>query len=234
MNKILICGEHKDEEEKINNPRTELTDNEVIPFYEAWGLPLILPAAPFSQEEIDEIIQWIDKIVLIGGLDVDPQLYNEEVKYSNVKMYLFRDQNEIRVVKAAMKYKKPLFGMCRWIQLINVALGGTLYQNISEQVPNAWLHMQSDLYKLSHNIDIKPWFLYDIYKEHTIRVNSRHNQSIKTLGEWLQVAATSSSDNIIEAIYHESLPIFWIQRHPELSYRFDENSKKLIEWFVKL
>lgn len=234
--KVLITTYHKEDDEKktIYGPPSYLRDFMFWPFYYEGFLPLLLPAIEFNNSDIKEIIKAVDFIVLVGGDDVDPLLYNEEVKYDNVRRSRFRDKNETLLIENAIKYKKPIFGICRGLELINVFFGGSLYQNIKEQCSLKVLHRQNEGYALAHKISIKEdTFLEDIYDNSEIFVNSFHKQAVKKLGKDLRIAAISS-DGIIEAIQHTSLPIYAVQWHPELSYNFDENSKKLIRFCYSL
>ena len=94
----------------------------------AGGLPLILPIS--SEEDAKTYVSMVDKVLLIGGQNVDPKFYQEERHASENDFFLERDVFELAVIKEAIKQKKPIFGVCRGLQLMNVALGGTLNQDI--------------------------------------------------------------------------------------------------------
>jgi len=130
--------------------------------------------------------------------------------------------------------KKPVLGICRGIQLINVALGGSLYQDIPSQFPTPTLkHMQDVLsFDVDHLVTIEPATrLYDLFGPE-IRVNSRHHQSIKDLGDGLIVTARAP-DGVIEAAEHRELSIDLVQWYPELLLRKNDDMRCLFESFVR-
>lgn len=233
--KVLITGNHKENDDlRIFGPATFLRDFIAYPFYLEGFLPLVIPAVRFNEKNISEIAKIADLIVLSGGKDVDPLIYNEEVRYDNVERHTFRDEIELMIIKWAIKEKKPLFGICRGLEVINTFFGGSLYQDIKNQAKVKLLHYQKEIEKLSHKVVLeKDSFLWQLYQKKEVFVNSFHHQAIKKLGGNLKIAA-KSSDGIIEAIQHDSLPIFGVQWHPEVSYNFDVNSKKLIKFFKKI
>jgi putative glutamine amidotransferase len=123
-----------------------------------------------------------------------------------------RDVVEMKLMDAAVKQKKKIFGICRGQQLINVYFGGTLYQNIQAQAKTKVRHMQDQVDQLAHKVTIvKDSFLGKIYSKSNIWTNSYHNQAVKDFGKDLIISAKSSSDGIIEAIEHISLPIYAVQ-----------------------
>ena len=168
-----------------------------------------------------------------------PTSYGETALRPEWEGDAFRDAYEIKLVRESIKRNIPLLGICRGCQLINVALGGTLFQDINEQNPDTRVHRDADVYdNLEHEIKIKPGSgLANIYPGHSIvRVNSIHHQAIKDLGENLVVEARSEEDGIIEAVRHvntdagsgddspENPYIVGVQWHPEFQDpRQDQN-----------
>lgn len=152
-------------------------------------------------------IEECDGFLIPGGNDVDPSLYHQPLDASTVLCNPLESFVEKEILDHAVRSKKPILGICKGIQIINVFFGGSLYQDI----PN-----HQNVY---HNIHIN---------ERTCQVNSFHHQAIKTLAPTFNAIATSD-DGIIEAIVHSTLPIIAIQLHPELDlsdpinrYVFDE------------
>lgn len=173
-----------------------------------------------------------DGLLLCGGNDIDPLYYGEEMNGS-VDIDKKRDASEFELVKAFVEKKKPIMGICRGLQLLNVAFGGNLCQHIE----NADKHgaLTDDLV---HNVtaDSKS-FLYDIYGE-KFAVNSHHYQAIKKVADDFTVIAKADNDTI-EAIMHKELPIFAVQWHPErmcfLEKRNDTvDGAELFNYFIEI
>lgn len=144
-------------------------------------------------------------LLLCGGLDIDPARFGEELLFDNVTIDTERDVMEMALFALFAEQKKPIYGICRGLQIINVALGGDLFQDLYKQCGvNHSGTLENPLY---HEITT--------HKNENIRVNSFHHQAIKTLGEGLFVTAFSS-DGVIEAVEHKTLPIKAVQWHPEL------------------
>ena len=151
-----------------------------------------------------------DGLILCGGNDIDPAYYNEEINGS-VNLDVKRDSSEFKLARAFIDAKKPIMGICRGYQLINIAFGGTLCQNIE----NSKEHCSFSDYDLIHTVTAeKDNFVSDLYGK-KFWVNSFHHQAINRLGNNLEVIATTLDNKIIEGIKHQTLPIFGVQWHPE-------------------
>ena len=174
-----------------------------------------------------------DGLIICGGNDIDPAYYNEEMNGS-VNIDSKRDMAEFALAKAFAKEKKPIFGICRGCQLLNVAFGGNLYQDIS----NASEHCSFSDYDLVHKVTVKKdSFLHKMYGAE-FSVNSFHHQAIKEPGEGFDVVATADYTTI-EGIIHKELPIFGVQWHPErmcfANKREDTvDGSEIIKFFIKL
>lgn len=151
-----------------------------------------------------------DALLLCGGSDVHPNRYGEEINGSR-NIDIARDAIELELFERFMAQGKPIFGICRGYQVINIALGGALHQDI----PEAEKHISIDGVMQMHRVvsDGKS-FLSDIYGDE-YPVNTSHHQAVSTLGRSLRSIAYSRDDGYCEAIIHESLPIFGVQWHPE-------------------
>ncbi len=147
-----------------------------------------------------------DGLLLCGGGDLDPALYNQPLNGSH-SISPERDALELSCVHHFLKAGKPILGICRGMQLLNVAFGGSLIQHL----PTAHLHQSADG-DLSHFIRAEG-ALKKLYGSRPI-VNSSHHQAVDRLGRGLQ-AIGSSEDGVVEAIVHERLPILGVQFHPE-------------------
>ena len=165
--------------------------------------------------------QWLDGLVLHGGADVWPGSYGEtplEEKWSGDQV---RDEYDKALVAAFEAVGKPIFGVCRGLQLLNVAYGGTLYQDIQTQVPESFTHRDPATYDLNyHSVDIvQGSHLSGLYPGvERVRVNSIHHQAIKDLAPEFEAEAFSVSDGIVEAIRRkdpEKSYIAALQWHPE-------------------
>lgn len=161
----------------------------------------------------------LDGLVLHGGADLWPGSYGEEPLRAEWSGDRVRDAYEMGLVKAFEAAGKPVFGICRGLQLINVAYGGTLYQDIATQKPGARVHRDAAAYDLNfHEVDILPGTrlsaLLGGAAQH--RINSVHHQGIKDLAEGFAVEAVSPDDGVIEAIRYTRGPwVSAVQWHPE-------------------
>ncbi len=171
-----------------------------------------------STISLKDLVADLDGIILQGGSDVSPDSYGETPLKPEWSGDYVRDQYEIALVKECIRQHKPILGICRGAQLLNVALGGSLYQDIATQVPGARVHRNWEVYdQLFHEVTFaKGSLLENRFKKSTARVNSIHHQGIKQLGKGLIAEAFSKEDNIIEAIRLETEPfVYAFQWHPE-------------------
>ena len=176
---------------------------------------------------------YYDGLVVPGGGDVDPRLYGQQDKaceYVNPDL----DALDASVLELFASLGKPVLGICRGQQLINVAYGGSLIQNISSPLSHRTGQPDRDAY---HPVTIvRDCFLADLYgREFT--VNSSHHQAVLNLAPGFEVLA-NAEDGIVEAIGHEDLPIYAVQFHPErmcLQRNSEEcaDGMKLLVWFVE-
>ena len=199
----------------------------------AGGIPVIFPFSA-EEEEIDRLTGICDGFLFTGGHDVSPELYGEEALKGLVETCPKRDLMESMVLKKAIAADKPILGICRGIQFINAALGGSLYQDLPTQCPSDVTHRQQPPYDSPiHKVSIiKDTPLYDSLKVDQLAVNSHHHQAVKELAPGL-IAMAVSLDGIIEALYMPDQRFLWaVQWHPEFSYRTDENSQKIFEAFT--
>ena len=160
-------------------------------------------------EYLPKISTDYDGLILCGGNDVDPSYYNEAIDGS-VDIDYERDKNEFALLKAFVDAGKPVFGICRGYQLINIFFGGSLYQDICESA----LHRSKGGQDSVHSVDATQGsVLYSLYGG-VFAVNSSHHQALKVLGDGL-VSTATWNNKYTEAFEHESLPIIGVQWHPE-------------------
>lgn len=153
---------------------------------------------------LEEVLDLCDGFLVTGGSDIEPKYFNEENKGESKNCDLHLDELDRAVVLYAAKTKKPLIGICRGHQAINVFLGGSLYQDIGTS-HNSTTH----IVKTTKNR------LFNFPEEMT--TNSYHHQAIKQVAPGLEVIALSNNDEIIEAVIHQELPIIAFQWHPEMT-----------------
>ncbi len=199
----------------------------------AGGLALILP---FTQQPdvISLLVDKADGFLFTGGMDVDPSFYGETGISALGPADPDLDRFQMAVLEAILACQKPILGICRGIQLINVALGGSLFQDISSQFSTPTLkHMQDVLtFDTDHPVSIAPGNrLFDLFGP-DIMVNSRHHQSIKIPGRDLIITARAP-DGVIEAAQHQTLPMDLVQWHPELMLRKNNNMLRLFKAFIQ-
>ena len=176
-------------------------------------------------EYAKDLAERSDGLFLTGGVDIDPSHYNEPLHPLCGEIDPQRDRMELCLINEFCKAKKPILGICRGIQLINVYFGGTLWQDIPSQ-----LGLSHD--ECMHDISIAPGtFLHSLFGS-SHKVNSYHHQAVKTPGNGLIVSA-KSSDNVIEGLEHSSLPVFSLQCHPERMIGGENDMNLIFSSFVK-
>lgn len=195
------------------------------------GVPFILPPVEIKEDMLAQLSA-IDLLIVSGGADVQPFLYGEAPSPLLEKMNPERDLYEMELVRLAYAQGIPIFGICRGLQVINVAFGGTLYQDISEFTENTGLHRhpKSDQ-EATHPVEIvENTLLYEILKEKTIVTNSYHHQGIKKLAPDLQVNAYAP-DGFIEGIEKPGGSfLLALQWHPEMMVKHDALMLKLFRY----
>ena len=200
----------------------------------AGGVPILLPFTE-NEETLSEYVSACDGFLFSGGVDVEPKRFGEETKSECGKIQLKRDQLEFSIFKIAFESKKAILGICRGAQVINVALGGTLYQDIPTEIKTDILHRQSEPRNMpSHSVNIlADTPLMELIGKERMTANSFHHQAIKALGEGLLVMALAD-DAIIEAVYHNDYPyLLAYQWHPERLCDTDTDNMKIFTSFIK-
>ena len=191
-----------------------LTEKIITSVRDAGAVPLTL-TAPAHDEEIECVVREIDGLVFAGGDDITPSLYGEPDRGS-VAPDIARDEFELALIKAALKLDKPIFGICRGCQLLNIALGGTLTQNLPDIHEELRIHRRPDVMKgYVHDVKITEPQLFPDFHSEIMHVNSMHHQAIDKLADGAKIAAIST-DGVIEAIYAPAHRyVFAVQWHPE-------------------
>ncbi len=154
------------------------------------------------------------RLILPGGGDITPALFGERDRGSR-KIDTELDLLQLQALELCVNRRIPLLGICKGIQIINVGLGGTLYQDL----PTADLHRYKDADQYHETVTVKGSWLYRLYGSRQT-VNSAHHQAVRSLGKGLIPVQFCPQDGCIEAVVHETLPILGVQWHPE---RIDES-----------
>jgi putative glutamine amidotransferase len=191
----------------------------------AGGLPVHLP----REGEPEDVIDRLDALVVAGGQDVDPRLYGSQPVAMSTQLDPARDAHELALIRAALDRGVPLLGICRGAQLLNLALGGTL---VDDLLPVQGIEHTLVLYPPDvrvHGVTLIPGTrLHDLYGD-AIGVNSFHHQGIGALGEGVMIAGVAP-DGVIEAIEVDSRCAVGVQWHPEMLAETDP----LFAWLTRM
>ncbi|CEK18953.1 gamma-glutamyl-gamma-aminobutyrate hydrolase family protein [Chthonomonas calidirosea] len=232
----ITCG--ITEATETSGPRHVLNDAYVRAIEEAGGIPIVLPSLSLpSPETWMGYLDAIDGLLLTGGADIDPTFYGQPRHEKLGEVQPVRDATEIPLVQKAIERDLPIFGICRGIQTLNVALGGTLYQDLPSEFPSEIHHRQTDLgYRrsdFSHSITIEPDSrLAAIVGCTEMPVNSLHHQAVRDVAPGLRVVARAP-DGVIEGLESDRHHfILAVQFHPEETAVHDPRSKRLFEAFL--
>lgn len=239
---ISSCFLYPDKSRTVFGPKTlSYVESDMFTYIAQSGvLPVLIPNLP--DDKLQEIIDECDGFIFQGGTDMSPGTYGEEPIVAGKWLGdSVRDEYELRLMKLAMASDKPIFGICRGMQLLNVFCGGTLYQDLESQMPGVLVHRDANAYDtIFHNISWeKQSFLSEAFLGiETPKVNSVHHQSVKVLGSDLEILAISSSDGIVEACEMRGSEgkVFAVQWHPEFSHTLDDqvlSGKPLMDHFLE-
>lgn len=187
-------------------------------------------------EDAKRACKEISGLIIPGGADINPALYGR-ANEGSMNIDRQRDELEKAIIECFLSSGRPVLGICRGMQLINALLGGTLIQDIKDHKEHLWIDADRDS---AHPVRLTghDLFMYRVYGEEEIVVNSAHHQAVDDLADGLKVAAIGPGD-IIEAYEHESLPVIGVQFHPERmclkNAREDTVSGlKVFEYFMEL
>ncbi|MFW5985186.1 MAG: gamma-glutamyl-gamma-aminobutyrate hydrolase family protein [Halanaerobiaceae bacterium] len=210
--------------------KLELHANYLNVIKKAGGLPVILPPQ-IEPEVLEQLLDKIDGLLFSGGTDVDPYYFGEEPKKGLRRVDPGRDKFEMKLVNWALEKKVPVLALCRGIQVLNIALGGTIIQHLDGGLK----HEQDAPYSYpSHKVFLtENGYLQQVYGKTEIAVNSFHHQALQKTGSGLKVEA-SSSDGIVEAVSLPDHPfVVGVQWHPERMYKTEPLQLKLFQKFVR-
>jgi len=197
------------------------------------GSPIFLPPTA-DAAAVEAAMERIDGLLLSGGGDINPAEYGEAPHEATKRPQQSRDLTEFAATRIALECGMPILGICRGIQILSVALGGSLIQDIPSQVPGAIKHnARPNEPRVSHDIRISSGsFLARILGVEEARVNSSHHQSANRSGKGLRFSARAP-DGVIEGMeLEDGRPILGVQWHPERTYDKTPLSRKLFDWLV--
>lgn len=195
--------------------------------------PVLVPAA-CDQRALERIFNAANGLLLSGGPDVHPKFYKEEPLPGLGDVDEPLDRMELAAARLAMQSGLPVLAVCRGIQVLNIAMGGTVFQDIASQVPEAIGHRQQAAKSVAtHSVTVeRPSLLFDILGRRRIPVNGKHHQAVKDVAEGLQVAARAP-DGLVEALFAPEHPFaLGVQWHPEGTFETDPFSRKLFAAFI--
>lgn len=204
------------------------------------GLPWFIPLLPHDEATLRAIYERLDAVFLTGGVDVDPTTYGEERHALCDKADPARDWTEFTLIRWAIADRKPLFGVCRGIQAINVACGGSLYQHVPEQYPGTVKHdcfPSNPVYTrdyLAHSVSVQAGSrLARLVQTSEVVVNSMHHQGIKLLAPGLSISA-QAPDGLIEGVeMTEAGYLMGVQWHPEELTDAHPTQRRLFTDFIE-
>ena len=201
----------------------------------AGGVPFIMPICE-DENIIKKMIENVDGVIMTGGVDIHPFRFNEEPNPKIGEISKERDDFDFLIMKHAFEKNKPIFGICRGIQLINVFFGGTLIQDINSQKNTNILHSQTAPRDIAtHKIKIKKdSVIFDIFGK-SAEVNSFHHQAIGKLSKDFKITS-AANDGIIESIEFKKKDrfILGVQWHPECMTEKDEKMQNIFSMFVDI
>ena len=201
----------------------------------AGGTPFLIPHVG-DIECINQYLGVLDGVILSGGGDIDPLLFGQEPHQNIGSVDRVRDEMELQLTQKALSQDLPILAICRGIQMLNVAAGGTIYQDIAAEMPQPTLcHSQSGAgWYASHTIDLLAESrLLQIFGSPSVRVNSFHHQAVRDLGEGFIVTA-KAKDNVIEAIESTTHRFaVGVQCHPEMMWERQPEALSLFTAFLK-
>ena len=195
-----------------------VSKNNLLALEQAGGIPVVLPYLA-TQEDINQIVDQLDGLYLTGGADIDPLYFNEE-PHPNLGAFIpKRDAFEIEITKKMLAKNKPILGVCKGAQILNLATGGDMYQDIYSQIEHP-LHKHSQKvprYAPSHTVELTEGSLiHRLIGKSNVRVNSFHHQANRQAGKGLIISG-KASDGVVEVVesteHHFALGIQW---HPEM------------------
>ena len=199
----------------------------------AGGVPLLLPCSD-DEDMASQLLARVDGLLLPGGPDVDPVHFGEEPTHNYTRIDPQRDSVEIALAKLSLREDIPILGICRGIQVLNIAAGGDIYQDLASQREGTLIHDQkAPRWYPTHAVEVShDSKLFAILGQSSLRVNSYHHQAVRNVAPSFKVSAVAG-DGVIEGIEHSSLRFaLGVQWHPEGMWRKFPLFKRLFTSFI--
>ena len=240
---VSACFMYPDSERPFFGPKLlSYIENDMANYLTRMGIiPVLLPNLP--HEKMKPLLDKMDGFVFQGGSDISPSSYGEShINKDKWPGDPERDRYELKIMDYAFNLAKPILGICRGCQLINVYFKGTLVQDVSLEINTPVIHRDPTVYDfIHHDIEIIPGgYLENLYGNiPQPKVNSVHHQAIKDVGEDLMIEAISPQDELIEALSYEGEGdkfILGVQWHPEFFYNIKDkliDADPLYDLFLK-
>lgn len=213
--------------------RAYLNESYIKAVLEAGGIPIVLPIID-DLSLVSTQIACCDGIILSGGQDIHPMFYSEQQHKHLGDVDSKVDRYQLEVARTAIENDTPLLGICKGMQIMNVATGGSLYQDLEEMNKPLLKHLQSGkTYETAHSISIENnSTMFELFGQ-SLDVNSYHHQAIKQLGDGLKVTALSD-DGVIEAVeMNNKRLVMGVQWHPELMALKNDKILRLFKLLIE-
>lgn len=183
----------------------------------AGGTPVVLTPEPLEGAQVESYGAWLDGLLLIGGADLDPASYGQPAAERTEATVPLRDEFEIALARAAFAWDLPVLGICRGLQILDVATGGTLHQHVTDAGFAEHRPVPGNLGESTfHTVEVEPGSSLSANGRRQITVNSHHHQGIDRVGEGGRVVARSLPDQLVEAIeWPRQRYALGVQWHPE-------------------
>lgn len=196
----------------------------------AGGLPVLIP--PCQMDET-QLLTRLDGVIFSGGGDIDPNLYGQVKHEALYDVYPERDAVEIRLARQIIASHLPTLAICRGMQIINVAAGGTLIQHLQDVVEEQVLHRNKNNLHVMHEVKLSPDSLLASFLPETFTIASKHHQAIDKIAKDFR-AVGFARDGMIEAVEHRDHPfLIAVQWHPEITAQDDPLQQRIFDKFIK-
>lgn len=232
---VIACTMYRQDEETAL-PKLALTAAYVEAIMRAGGIPVLLPLG-LTEADLSLLLGQVDGVLLPGGGDVHPEFYQEPLTDLIKRIDVERDRLEVAAAREAVSRKLPLLAICRGIQVLNVAMGGTLWADVPSQMPGAMQHDFDESHARNyeaHPVTVAPdSLLADVLGTRETAVNSLHHQGIKDLAPGLATTAVAP-DGLIEAVeVSDHFFAIGVQWHPEWLAGDSEPMAQLFARFIQ-